>query len=210
MRITSTVAIRVALAVPAAHAEDFDFAFSTLSNNDGVDSKYTGGGFTPGTVTGELIGLSSNGTSSPTDVLLFSNPDHVPDGDLYAQGWFNALMSANTFTVSNGQVTGDDFTLYSVTTNQELILGGPSGGAADNLLINYIFDQATGNLDGLDGVAFTPVDVPEPANFGILAMGLVMAAKLGSSSFLKKRTKRLLRYFDWSARGWRAWRGAVG
>jgi hypothetical protein len=124
-------------AAPAVSAEDFDFAFSTLSSSDRVGSLYTDPGFTPGTVTGELVGLSANGTSSPTDVLLFSNPDHIADGDLNALGWFDPLTSANRSTVRNGQIIGYDFTLCSANTNQELILGVPFRGGAFNFLIDY-------------------------------------------------------------------------
>ncbi len=171
MRLISAAAVLIALAMPAAHAEDFDFAFSTLSSSDRVGSLYTDPGFTPGTVAGELIGLSANGISSPTDVLLFSNPDHIADGDLYAQGWFNPLMSANRFTVSNGQVTGYDFTLYSANTNQELILGVPFRSGAFNFLIDYTNGLETGNFDGLSEIAFTPAGVPEPASFVVLLAG---------------------------------------
>ena len=158
--VVSVLALIAAFALQTAHAEDFDFTFSTLAT-----SNYSGGGLTPGTVTGELIGLSSNGTSTPTDVLLFGNPDHIQNGDLFAQGWFFDYPSDTSFTVSNGTITAEDFVLFSPTTNQELILGDPPQGAGDNLLINYIFDRGTGNFAGLDGVTFTPVDVPEPASF---------------------------------------------
>jgi len=173
MRILPTIAILIACVPAAACAEDFDFAFSTLSSSDRVVSLYTDPGFTPGTVTGELIGLSANGTSSPTDVLLFSNPDHIPDGDLYAQGWFNPLTTSNTFTVSNGQVTGYDFTLYSANTNQELILGVPFHDGAFNFLIDYTNGLETGNFDGLSEIAFTPVGVPEPAGLVPFLFGIV-------------------------------------
>ncbi len=184
MKMISSLAILMAFAAPAAYAEDFDFAFSTLSSSDRVGSLYTDPGFTPGTVTGELIGLSANGISSPTDVLLFSNPDHIPDGDLYAQGWFNPLISGNTFTVSNGQVTGYDFTLYSANTNQELILGVPFRSGAFNFLIDYTNGLETGNFDGLSEIAFTPVGVPEPAGLVPFLFGIVFLLGL-RHSFMK-------------------------
>jgi hypothetical protein len=187
MKRVSTLALFVAFTLQTAHAEDFDFTFSTLAT-----SSYTGGGLTPGTVTGELIGLSSNGTSTPNDVLLSGNPDHIQNGDLFAQGWFFDNPSDTSFTVSNGAITAEDFVLFSPTTNQELILGDPPQGAGDNLLINYIFDRGTGNFAGLDGVTFTPVDVPEPGSFSTLLVGCVIAGCAGRRSFLKKRTKRLL------------------
>jgi hypothetical protein len=162
MKAVPALAILLTFTTHAVRAEDFDFSFATDANN----TYYSGGGFTPGTVSGALIGLSANGTSSPTDVLLFSNPDRIPDGDLFAQGWFNPNGSPGTFTVTDGAITAESYTLYSTTTNQELTLGLPFNGVAFNLLINYIFDDTTGNDAGLDGISFTPVDVPEPA--GIL------------------------------------------
>ena len=180
MNVVSVLAILAALAVQTAHAEDFDFTFSTPATSD-----YTGGGLTPGTVTGELVGLSANGTSTPTDVLLFSNPDHIVNGDLFAQGWFLDDPSDTSFTVSNGTVTAEDFTLFSANTNEQLTLGLPPQGAGYNLLINYIYDLGTGNFAGLDGVTFTPVDVPEPAAILPFMAGIVFL--LGCSRSLPKK-----------------------
>ncbi len=184
MKMLSTLAILIAFAAPAAYAEDFDFAFSTLSSSDRVGSQYTDPGFTPGTLTGEFIGLSANGISSPTDVKLFSNPDHIPDGDLYAQGWFNPFTLGNTLTVTNGVVTGYNFTLYSATTNQELILGVPFRGGAFNFLIDHTHDLETGNFDGLSEIVFTPVGVPEPAGIMPFLCGVVLL--LGQRFYVAK------------------------
>ena len=175
MNVTSPLAILAALALtmPMASAEDFDFTF-------------TGTIYSPGTVTGELIGLSPDGTSSPTDVILFSNSDGIKDGDLYAMGWFNYAQSPNTFTVVNNTITAEDFTLFSANTNGYLALGLHFDGAVFNLVDNALTDQQTGNVDGVDGVTFTPVDVPEPASFGIFLLGALISSVGGRRSRQKQ------------------------
>ncbi len=196
MKWLAAVAMLVAFAAQAARAEDFTFSF-------------LGGAGSPGLVTGELIGLSPDGASSPTDMLLLSNMDGVRNGDLTAMGWFNYANTPNSFTVTDGAITAENFTLFSANTDDFFSLGLHFDGVDFNLLDNTLTDEQTGNASGVTGVTFTPVAVPEPASLGMVAMGFGVA-KLGRRSFLKKRTKRLLRYFDGSARRWRAWRGAVG
>ncbi len=188
MKSIAIAAILMAVAVTAARAEDVMFSFS-------------GGISSPGTVTGELFGLSPNGTSSPTDVILLSNPDGVQNGDLSAMGWFNYYASQNSFTTVNGVITAENFSLFSANTDDILLLGLPFDNASFNLLYDALTDLQTGNASGVDGVVFTAVDVPEPASFFTLLVGCVMAGCAGRRSFLKKRTKRLLCFQAFSA-GW--------
>jgi hypothetical protein len=175
MKWITTFAILVAFAAPAAHAEDFTFSFS-------------GGGGSPGLVTGELIGLSPDGTSSPTDVLLLSNTDGVRNGDLSAMGWFNYAGTPNSFTVTDGAITAENFTLFSANTDDFFSLGLHFDGVAFNLLDNALTDEQTGNASDVAGVTFTPVAVPEPACIVIFLAGLATLA------FLQKRASPFLRW----------------
>jgi hypothetical protein len=172
MRMISALAFLAALAfAPAAQAEDFYFSFS-------------GGPGSPGTVTGELIGLSANGNSTPTDVLLLSNTDEVQNGNLFAMGRFNYSATRNSFTVANGVITAEDFTLFSANTDDFFSLGLHFGGVAFNLLYDALTDLQTGNASGVDGVSFSPVDMPEPGSFSTFLVGCVMAGYAGGRSFL--------------------------
>jgi hypothetical protein len=174
MRSIAIAAILMALAAPAARAEDVMFSFS-------------GGISSPGTVTGELFGLSPNGTSSPTDVILLSNPDGVQNGDLFAMGWFNYYATPNSFTAVNGVITAENFSLFSANTDDILSLGLPFDDASFNLLYDALTDLQTGNAAGVDGVTFTLVDVPEPGSLATLLSGLSMMLALRGTSALARR-----------------------
>ncbi len=150
------------LATPLrTHAENIDFTFT---------------GTTPysmplGTVSGALLGVADNGASTPTGVLLFTDPDHIPTGNLTQAGWFNVPGQPDTITLSHGSVTSADFTYFSITTNQELILGAFS---IDSMLINYL----NGDVTGFGPVTYSPAPVDEPASLAILSLAaaVLMAA----------------------------------
>src|ERR1700679_90346 len=92
----ATAAVAVALATAPAHAGlNFDFSFGNVN------------GSIPGTVTGEIFGLTDNSTSAATDLVIDSYPVGLT---LPAVPWdiFNAAgysITANTFTVTGGVVT---------------------------------------------------------------------------------------------------------
>jgi hypothetical protein len=159
--IFAVVAIAGLLAGAQAHADDIDFTF-------------TGSGpysTPPGTISGELLGVADNGTSTPTGVILFSDPDGIPAGNLTQAGWFYVPGEPDTITLSHGVVTSADFTYFSVTTNQELILGAFG---IESLLINYINGDQTG-----PGVVTYTQAIDEPGSLVLLAMGGVFLAGFG-------------------------------
>jgi hypothetical protein len=83
----------------------FDFSFTN-----------TAPGVTPGTVTGEIVGLSDNATSAATAVIINSYPSAlgtIPTPiNLFSYpliaGNPNSI-AANSFSVSGGQITASDF-----------------------------------------------------------------------------------------------------
>ncbi len=145
----------------AARADDIDFTFT------GTGPYST----PPGTVSGELLGVADNGTSTPTGVILFSDPDGIRPGNLTQAGWFDVPGEPDTITLSHGVVTSADFTYFSVTTNQELILGAFG---IDSLLINYLNGDQTG-----PGVVTYTQAIDEPGSLALLAMGGVLMAGFG-------------------------------
>jgi len=140
-----------------ARADDFTFTFT------GTGPYST----PPGTVSGEILGLADNGTSTPTAVILFSDPDGIAAGNLTQRGWFNLAGQPDSFTVTNGVITAADFTYFDVTTNRELILGA----FGDNLLINYINGDET--FADASGVTYAPASVDEPSSFAVLGFGVL-------------------------------------
>jgi hypothetical protein len=147
-------------AAAPARAENFTFSFTGTSPYSTP----------PGTVSGELLGLADNGTSTPTEVILFTDPDGIATGNLTAAGWFNLTGQPDSFTVTNGEITAADFTYFDVTTNRELILGA----FGDNLLLNYINGDET--FAGVAGVTYADASVDEPSSLAVLGMGLLCVA----------------------------------
>jgi hypothetical protein len=161
MRILAILLISAGMAAAApARADNFTFSFTGKSPTSTP----------PGKVSGELVGLADNGTSTPTDVILFTDPDGIATGDLTAKGWFNLAGQPASFTVTNGVITAADFTYFDKTTNRELILGG----FGDNLLVNYINGDET--FAGSAGVTYTEASVDEPSSLAVLGMGLLCVA----------------------------------
>jgi hypothetical protein len=96
-------AFAMALVSTPGHALNFNFSFTNVTGN------------TPGTVTGEIDGLTDNTTGPATAVFIdsapsvFNLPTHLRVG---------GFPTFNTFTVSSGIITDSDY----FTTFQ---LGGP-------------------------------------------------------------------------------------
>lgn len=139
-----------------ARADDFTFTFTGTAPYSTP----------PGTVSGEVLGLSDNGTSTPTEVILFSDPDGIATGNLTQRGWFNLTGQPASFTVANGVITAADFTYFDSTTNRELILGA----FGDNLLVNYINGDET---FAASGVTYAPASVDEPSSLAVLGIGVL-------------------------------------
>jgi hypothetical protein len=162
MRSISIMSLLVAVlaATATARAEDFTFTFTGTSPYSTP----------PGTVSGELVGLADSGTSTPTEVILFTDPDGIATGNLTAAGWFNLAGQPDSFTVTNGEITAADFTYFDVTTNRELILGA----FGDNLLVNYINGDET--FAASPGVTYVEASVDEPSSLTVLGLGLLCVA----------------------------------
>ena len=160
-----------ALAAPArAATENVLFSFSDNPSVGNVD----------GTVTGEIFGLTVNGTSSASDVVILSAPAGIPNQtgdslpiDLLADGWdLKGTISGdiNTFTTNAlGQIVGGEFDSLSGSDDVgELQLFAGSSGF---LSLDTDGDVVASSV----APTFTPVTVPEPASLTALGIPAALA-----------------------------------
>ena len=145
------------VSAPPAHAGlNFDFSFNSTTND-------------PGTVTGEIFGLTDNATSAATDLVIDSYPagfsaPAVP-WDVFSSP---SVSPDNSFTVSGGQITAADSRIEFLGEFGLNILGGLNFlevGAAEWL-----------NKGGFAGVTYTAdppaTNTPEPTSIALLLSGL--------------------------------------
>ncbi len=158
MRLCHVAGLALAMFWAAqAHADNFTFSFTGIPYYSSQ----------PGTVSGEILGLSDNGTSSPTDVLLFSDPDGIAPGDLTQLGWFTLKGDPDSFTLANGIITAGDLSYFDRTTNRELLLRFNG--------LDILTDVINGDQTGGSG-SFSPAPVDEPGSLAVLGMGLICVA----------------------------------
>jgi hypothetical protein len=136
-------------------------------------------GTVPGTVTGEILGLSDNSTGPATGVLIESWPTAL-NSDLFTSYtspidtslW--PIENANTFTVSGGEITAaafavddGDFDFFTLGTGCNL----PSS-ECGNAFGNWSNAQWVGSASG--DVTFSALSaVPEPSTFAYLALAVI-------------------------------------
>lgn len=147
--LIAVAAIAAMTASARASALDFDFSITNTL------------GYNAGTVTGEIIGLSNNATSSATAVIITNYPMGtgltdpsplpftIPAGDVVS----------NTFTVSNGVIDALDFNAHVVGAGDvitwELLL--------ENVPAQYLLENAGGAYAVEDtAITFTPVSATTP------------------------------------------------
>ena len=161
--------LTVAFIIPA-RAQLLDFDFSFYGNAD---------------VTGEIVGLENNATSSPTSVMILT----APNLDINLPYTIPSAYSEGTFTVSNDVITAvNDF--YYPTHAQPpadfdgiiFSLNEPGG---FNQLSNFNAVVQVVNSDGFAGVDYTysGLAAPEPR--------ALLLALIGGFAFLFLR--RLMR-----------------
>jgi hypothetical protein len=152
----------------AASALNFDFSFS----DDGSLGPFD----IPGTVTGEITGLTDNATSAATHVYI----DTGPSGLLLAPPFdtIGNTIFANSFTVSGGQITDAN---YFATDAVTYAFGLNTGG--QNSLNSFEINLITGNSGGFGGVTYTAA--PEPSTWAMMLIGF---AGLGYAGHRARRS----------------------
>jgi hypothetical protein len=183
----AVTAALVMLASSPSHALTFDFSFTNAS----------GLGTDPGTVTGEIVGLSNNATSAATAVYIDSFPTapfllfgdgpfslQLPEGTPFnVISPFDQLLY-NSFTVSDDQITNAEFSAKIFSGDQN------DGGTPTNTFglgvpnydppsyftyVDLLSNGVIPNLSvGADIVSFTPIPPPTPlpAALPLFATGL--------------------------------------
>ncbi len=160
----AAVAIALIAAGQPAFADPLDFDFT-----------FTGDKVDPGTVTGEIEGLTNNGTSAATAVFITSATIPIPSPISPTYNLVqNVLGGTNSFTVTNGVVTAVNFAAGNDST-YGLSLGTNSG-----VFVNHSTVQVIANVNSLSGITFTPV--PEPSALALLGTGLFVVGLVGRAS----------------------------
>jgi hypothetical protein len=161
----------------AARADDFDFS---ITNTDGT---------TPGTITGEIFGLTNDGTAgSATEVLITGYPagdaSIIGSSSLNATSWDDQLD--NSFTETGGSITSAIFWAIDGTNpdTPDLFIGieGANGFSIPGTA------AGTYNYGGTDGITFTAV-TPEPGTISLMMTGVGL---LGVMVVLRKRKLQAL------------------
>jgi hypothetical protein len=148
-----------------------------------------------GTVTGEIIGLQNNATSSPSDIIITSAPSqlHLPElsYDLAANGW-TLNGSGDTFTVTNGLITsanyqanlgtGDFFDLNFSVEENGMVLAQLNG-------LEYGGEYYTSDSGGFSGAIYNEVSAPEPTAVAMVlfALGFLILFHVFREGFTRRR-----------------------
>jgi len=177
LRVIILIIIVLTLALRTTEAQSVNFLFS--ENVSG------------GTITGEIVGLTANATSTPTNILIFSQPAGYADStgggplDLGALGYGYGTTD-NTFTVnSSGQIIAADAGIYRNVaggyqgyafnvTSASLGLSNANGVFEANSLGQ--FTQTNANTGGFGGVTYTPVPEPRQTMAIFLLIAIVLFA----------------------------------
>ena len=166
-------ALTLMLSASSAKADDFTFSFGNTV------------GDVSGTVTGEIIGLTNNSTSSATEVLITSYPvglNSIFGNPIDASLWDQQFQ--NSFTEVGGELTGGSFwaqdTVAGDSVGAQLYINvalGLSPGNTNFLNVDGLDDFYVWNNDGVDSVTFAPASsiTPEPSSLILLATGLAGA-----------------------------------
>jgi hypothetical protein len=164
--------------VPAASAGTLDFTFSFTGTN------YSLPGNPSGTVTGEIVGLSDNATSSATAIYIDTADNNIKNDTLpYNALSTMALVFKNSFTVSNGVITAAN--LFILTANGDRTEPDFESLTLNNSQTNQLTIGPGGlaNNSGFGGTTYALVPsvavAPEPASMTFLLEGLGAGACLG-------------------------------
>jgi hypothetical protein len=170
-----------ALIAPAALADTLSFSFSFSGDNS-----------QPGTVTGTIEGLQNNTTSAATALYIDTATNNGANDTLPYNVLGSGLSATdNTFTVTNGVITGADFAMLAFGADSQepdFILLEINSNAIDSgaNLLDFGSGPFIRNTNGINGVTFQLLQptaaTPEPGSIALFGTGL-----LGAVGVVRKR-----------------------
>jgi hypothetical protein len=172
--VLSALLALAAFAAPA-RADLLDFTFSFSNGNGSI----------PGTVTGEIEGLADNSTGAAADVIVDSAPAMQNLSTLTSAPYDTAswVKSADTFTVTDGQITAADF---RGVFEAEAILSLNYGSIDAFTLSGNSYSVTT--HAGFDAITFTPLNAPASPEPGTFAMAALALPAFGFCAWKKRKT----------------------
>jgi hypothetical protein len=172
----------IVLSGTSAKADDFSF---TITNTDGN---------LPGTVSGEILGLTDNITGPAAQILIESYPTAIASvvgpGPIDATLFLNQLV--NSFTEVNGVVTAGSFGAYNPQPGIFDELAINDGGQSTMQACGYPCFQSgfywVSTMGGFPSANIQPLDppasqVPEPSTLVLTFTGIV-----GLIGFLRSKS----------------------
>ena len=182
--LCAAAAVSLLCSASASHAADFTFSFTSDLTDPDVTNAVAG------TVTGRILGLADDGTSSAFSVLIDS---YSPDGTLAypidVTQWFTQWE--NSFTVEGGVIVAALFHADDDFDNPSL----------DRFYINVPIYETDGtnyasigsnnsesiwNNRGMSGISFSRIDsaIPEPSTWAFMLLGF------GAAGVALRRNRR--------------------
>jgi hypothetical protein len=136
------------------------------------DFSFTGSSFDPGTVTGEIEGLTNNSTSAASAVIIDTSSSPVPFSLP-----FNTIGDAliNTFTVTNGQITDLMYDAVSFAPMMGYFLQLNINERNNALSNDETGGEFIANMQGLSGITFVALATPTPEPSAIALLGTALA-----------------------------------
>ena len=171
MKFLIKIAAIAAMSLSAVSAQAAVLVTFSFSN----DPEY---GNVPGTVTGTIAGLSDNATGAATGITLTSYPAGLNNAGYSSDvfSWADGTIYTNSFTITNGVVTGSDFIIQTPAQGTQLWLNGQQ--SYNFLGLDGATTLYTYNGGGASGVTYTVSQVsaaPEPATWAMLILGFGLA-----------------------------------
>jgi hypothetical protein len=154
------------LATGSAQALTFGFTFTGDTADD-----YNGNPLTGATVSGTIQGLTDNLANQASSLVTITSYSSV-DPFMPALPIVISNISANSFTVSGGQITAADF---AGQDSQNIALLYLNQGASNNWLVDQTTEFYIINSGGFTGATYTPIAaVPELPVPLMLSLGMLV------------------------------------
>ena len=142
-----------------------------------------------GTVTGHIVGLIDNATSSASEIVLDSYPAGLMNAGFSDNvfDWANLVISENSLTLADGVIIGGSFVAQSNGDDAQLFINSQNVAGTNFLNLDLVDELNVWNDGGLQGLSSGPANVgavPEPATWATMLIGF------GAVGFAMRRRKQ--------------------